>query len=1287
MDNPAHGLLLPITVRQVLAGGLNPLDAVVLFADLAGYSRFCADLIEGDARGAEAVGRMLNRLTQQFADTINSHGGSVLAFAGDATMALWPLSSAACRQALACADGLHAAAAAAMAKQPLPLKICIDAGRLTIADIGLGDAGRRVLAQGEAIDRIGSSVASVAPGKTGVSNSFLAALADPALPPSSRAETIRQLNGPFEATRAVVPVAPACDATPYIAAPIVRLLTGSTRDWLAEFRRATILFVTLPVLPESQIPAVLEKLAVPIAATNGVVLQILTDDKGLVLLAVWGLATNTHADDASRAVMAASGMQPMLREVGGGAGIAGGKVWTGLLGGAAEQQYAVVGDPVNRASALSRAARGELRIDKLTADAVAGRFDLRPAAPIRTKGDAKPQPVFCDPVEKSATSHTGSAMVGRTAEIAAVLQHLSHPGAVVTLHGEAGIGKSRLTAYLRQEIVQRGQPLRIATADSLRRSTAFHIWPPIFAGLLEKTPVSSLEQHPPLAGRLALLNPVLAEDQPETAELQRLDPATRGAVGREAIAEAAAQLWPDPPGVLVIEDAHWLDSASWLVLTDLRRKRPELSLLLVTRGNDTATLPREAVALLGQPEAVTVALGPLSIDETASLAATTLGVQHLPPALVARIHARAEGHPLFTAELARSLRDRGIVQTASGRATVRLDERGIEAIVFPDGLDSVIAERIATLDPAVQLTVKAAAVLGRRFTAPALTAIRPGAGGTSATDAHLGAITATGLIETEGEDGFRFHHALIQETAHTLLLREQRIELHAAAARWLESDSQASAEQLPVIAQHWSAAEDHDRAMDRYDRAATQARATGAQAEVVEFIARALDHAGKATTAPAKQRVGRWHYLSGNALRELGYYRRGLDELRRAIGLLDRPMPVSTAGNLVRCVSEFARLKLPRRKVATQSRDDALLVASAMHRLSEISYEHDEIPQTLAGLLAGLNKAERAGGDSPELARLLMGAAFAGMAAPWAIDSLAYRDRSLAIAERLDDPALWSWVLFIAANLDFGRGEFESARGYLVRGVPICDQAGEIKNWYSTVATLGNVLRVEGRLTEGHTQDEILLERALDRGMVLAEVWAITALAKGNVLLNRFDELDACIERMDAIFADPANVREGSTDNYMTVHLARAGSHIGAGRYDEALASLEETVRLLATVKSPAVFGMEPVTMVSDMVAFLARNGFASERLLPVQKTIVAYAKKLAAPYAAARGKLLLALGDLEVLNGRPEKARQSWEKAQTAAQERRTPYDEAGAWQRLGNPRAGEILASLGVPRPIIWD
>jgi len=1285
MDNSSLAPLLPIAMRQVLAGGTNPFDAVVLFADLAGYSRFCAELIEHDARGAEAVGRMLNRLTQQFAEAINGHAGSVLAFAGDATMALWPLSDATCRQALACADALHAIAAATMAK-PLPLRIFVDAGAVKVFNLELGEAGRRILAQGKPLDRIGTYAARVTTGHTGASTEFLTALADPAIPPRG-GEGVHQLAGPFPPIRAAALAAPACDATPYIASQIARLLSGNMRDWLAEFRRATILFATLPPLPESRLAAVLEALAGPIAAANGIVLQILTDDKGLVLHAVWGLATNTHADDASRAVLAAMAMRSVLREVGGGAGIASGKVWCGLLGGPAEQQFAVIGDPVNLASALSRVAPGELRIDAQTAESVAARFALSPAAPILTKSDRTPRPVFCDPIEKIVSTTGATALVGRAGELAQALELLSKTGAVVSLIGEAGIGKSRMTARLREELVASGQSLHTTAADSLRRASPFHAWPAVFASLVTEAALATLEDLPALAGRLPLLNPVLLEALPDTEALRQLDPGTRGALARDAIGEAAARLWPDPVGVLVVEDAHWLDSASWLVLADLRRKRPDLALLLVTRGSDPESLPREAVALLNLPEASEIRLGPLSPEEAGTLAADTLGVRDLPPALVRRIHDRAEGHPLFTAELARSLRDKGLVQTVAGRATVRLDESGIEAINFPDGLEAVIAERISMLDPSIQLTVKAASVLGRHFSVQALAAIHPALSASTSTEAHVDAMAASGLIETDTGSGFRFHHALIQETAHSLLLREQRIALHAAAARLLEAEGAMKPETVPLVAQHWSVAEEHDRAMDGFERAADHARTIGSHAEVVEFISRALDHGARARSAPQPARVGRWHYLSGNSLREMGYYRRGVDALRTSISLLDKPMPASGAAAVFRSIKELARLKLPRRPVARGSREDALLVAGAMHALSEISYEHDDIPQTLASLLAGLNKAERAGGDSAELTKLLMGCAFIGLSAPWAIDALAYRDRSLAMAARLDDPSLWSWVLFIAGNFEFGIGDFGSAHEYLNRAIPICEETGEIKNWYSAVASLGNVLRVEGRLHDSQAQDQILLGRALDRGMVLAEVWAWTALSKSNAMLNKFDDLDACIARMEAIFADPANVREGSTDNYMTLHLARAAAASAAGRDTEALSALNETVRLLATLKNPAIYGMEPITMVTDMLARLARRGIPPRTLVPAQTKIIAYAKRLAAQYPTARGKLMLARGDLHALSGRHDRARREWTMAQMQAEAMRTPYDEAGAWHRLGGPRAMEVLAGLGVPRPFLWE
>lgn len=1296
--------LVPAVVRRLLSDGAllhgpKELGVVALFSDVTGYSRICADLVAHDPRGAEAVGRLMNGLTGAMADAVHLHGGSVLALVGDALIAVWTpeekdKASAACLAAQ-CAEALHAIAAV----QPMPggtlrLRIALDTGLVRFADLALTGGRQVVHAGGAMMDNLGQLFLTLGPGETGATDAVAGLLGLP------QKGGLHRVTQSFGGALPRLPPVPEPPLDRHVAPTTATLVTASGRTWLAEFRLAQILILHLRETGTRDLPPAFAALSTPIAATGGEVLSAVTDDKGLVVVAVWGLAMSAHEDDADRAVHAALAIAAALPDLGlqFGLGLARGKVFAGLVGGAAEQAYTIVGDAVNLASALATRSKGEVLADAATATAASGRFHMTSAAPIQTKGDRTARAVFCDPVEIDAGTAEPSApgLIGRARELAFLTGIMAAPRAptdrapVLVASGEAGIGKSRLASELQQVARDRGLFWTATATDSLRRAVAHHAWRPVMVALLGPSPGARLAdlaaRHPGLADHLPLLNPILPAPLPDTPATAAMEPETRASLAREAMADALAALLPDPPGFLCIEDAHWLDSASWQLLADLRRRRADLGWVLLTRPLEPTSLPREAAALLRQADTTTLALGPLGPEDTARLAAQVLGVPDLPAPLVRRIHDRAEGNPLYVIELARALRDRGLIQISGGLATVRLDEAGIDGIVFPEGLDGVIAERIALLDPGLQLSLKSAAVLGRAFDLDGLAAVRPSQTDLPVLAAQLERLSASGLVEPH-TSGFRFVHALIEACAYGQLLRDQAADLHRAAAHWSESQGASPA----ITAQHWSQAGDHDRAQWGLAEAARAAAASGALSEAVEFVGRALTHARQAARPLDRREVGALHYLAGNAQRELGYYRKGAESLQASIALLHRPVPHSTLGKVGASVGALARLRLGRpRPVATAARGDVLTLAAALHSLSEISYEHGDIPLTLSSLLTGLNQAQRAGGDSPELAKLLMGAAFVGLSAPWALDPMATRTRAMEMAARLDEDRLWSWILFIAANFELALGNCAEGMALAGRCVPICIRSGEVKSWYTTVATQGNIRRVEGRLHESQMHDHELLGIATDRGLLLAEVWARTALVKSHALLNQFDALDEELARLTAIFAVPANVTEGSTDNYMTLHLGYALSHTAANRKDAALASLQETARLLDTMKSPGIYGMEPASLMSGMVRLWAGRGADPVLLARVLKVVLAYAGRLKASYPGARAKALLVKGDLSALQGGTARAQSFWEQARAEATARGLLQDEAEAGRRLGGAhldRAGAILASLNLPWPVLWD
>lgn len=1331
---PASATLVPIYMRQRLASEHDALlvgrtqCGVVLLADLVGYSGICASLVETRSRSAEEIGDFLNLLFELMADCIARHGGSLMTIAGDAAISIWPAAAdddldGALAQALAC--GLELQRIASRQRDPIlapvRLQVSVAAGSVWVADVALGADRRHLHAAGPVLEDLATLGTLSGPGKVVVPMALRARLGEyvvgkadgagfivtgmdvSAIPPADRSDAFSS-----DAT---------CHISNYIAPSMATLVMAEDRRWLAEFRRVTVLFLSIEGFSASMSDAAerLNRLfygtGAAIDATDGQVLQAINDDKGLLVQAAWGLAINTHEDDAARCIMAAIKAQEDILELGFGcrAGIATGKVFAGLIGHSQYCQYVVLGDAVNRASALSRLPDDGLQADTPTVEAAAGRFIFSAPVEVALKGWSKPWAVHTDPQEQITERVEDHAFVGRGQEMRAIRRLVDdrdgEAAPILLIEAEAGMGKSRLAGQVRTILTDRGLRPLDAAGDVLRRTTGLHVWRAIFFRLIGDTPQAShlatlVADDPVLAGRLPLLNPVLPQDLPDTPETRGLDTATRGRLLVETVAEVAARLLRDGTDWLVIEDAHWLDSSSWLVLSEVRRRLPGLTLLLVARPLDRAALPREAAAMLQEPSLVEMPLEALPPWESAELAAAVLGVTDLPGDLARLIHNRAEGHPLYVKELTLSLRDRGIIRTRGQHCSVRLGENGIAAIEFPDGVEGVVADRISTLDPAVQLTLKAAAVAGRGFDLLQLGAIRPGGLETEKLSAHIRAILRTGLIETRPKraNRFRFHHAIIQDTAHSLLVRDQKIELHRAAARWMELQGDAE-NAAPVIAFHWSNAEEHDSAVEWYERAAYGASEGNAPAEVVEFTSRTRDHAECASGTFGAGRRGRWLYLEGNALMALGYYRRGADTLRAAIALLDSPMPTGKAGAIWCSLREFVRLKIGVRtaSIPPEKREEALMVAEALRALSEITYQHGDIPQTLAGALYALNLSERAGGDSPVMAKILMGSAFLGLSAPWAMDSIEYRDRALAMCERLDDDMTWSWVLFVAGVFEMGQGNLPAAQTYLGRCPPVCERVGEWKNWFSSMANYGNALRVEGRIAASQAVDKRLLEVALDRGNVLAQVWSRTAIAKNHAYLGEFDALDDCLERMEVLFATPENVTEGSTDNYMTLHLAHACARVRAGREADALVSMAEVARLFDSMASPGIYGMEPVTMMCDLIEVMRLRKADKVTLAAVMRSTTDYAARMARQYPGARAKLAYAKGDRAAMADQPRRAARFWEAARSEAATRGLFLDEAQSALRLAHrarrsdasalrARADCILRDLDLAKPPLW-
>ena len=315
--------------------------------------------------------------------------------------------------------------------------------------------------------------------------------------------------------------------------------------------------------------------------------------------------------------------------------------------------------------------------------------------------------------------------------------------------------------------------------------------------------------------------------EPEAAKrLAELSPEALQYRTFEVVREVIARLTKTGPLAVVFEDLHWADATSLQLLERLFGDTEGTALLLVLTSRLERDHPwwrAKEDAARQLPHRVTdLTLEALSGDAGRELLHALVGDGTLPDDVERRILEPAEGNPFFLEELIRSLVDAGAVTH---------DEQGWRFVhdvplEVPPTVEKVILARIDRLDAGARDALVAASVLGRQFGLPLLEAVVEGEDG--AVRQSLLDLMRLDLVR-EGrrwpEPEYRFKHALIQEAAYRTLVTVDRNRLHREAATWLESRYEGREEEVAgLLAHHWLAADDEDKAVTYLTIAGDRAR-------------------------------------------------------------------------------------------------------------------------------------------------------------------------------------------------------------------------------------------------------------------------------------------------------------------------------------------------------------------------------------------------------------------------------------------------------------------------------
>lgn len=1331
----------------------DEVPCALLFADISGFTRLTERLAAKGPVGAEELTLALNSYFGDLIQIVDDYGGDVLKFAGDALVAVFEdrMSGAHLRDAAGRAAAASLTIQRKMENFPevegtkLSLKIVLVAGDLRIMHLG-GVFGRcEMLIVGDPLKEVGTADKVAGPGDIIASSSFFRRV--DSLVESTQVDdghhrivALRQRDeedfetsrgsGQQELVDAPFRVSSVAAMRGYIPAAIYARLAAGQTDWLGELRKVAVLFVNLPGFGRETPITDAQRLMVALQRTvyqfEGSLNKMSVDDKGVSMLAGFGLPPVAHEDDAARAVGCAQALHSRISELGWtcSLGVASGRIFCGAYGNDQRREYTMIGDTVNTAARLMQAAQGHILCDQTTWREAESRFEFETLEPVRMKGKSEPVPIYRPLARRTQNAYRADeriTVIGRKVEVKLFNEQLkrfldTRESCIFYVEGEAGVGKSHLVDYFEQLAEDAGCRVLYDGGDAIERSTAWFGWRSVITGVIGvedqrlepewltralRDRFELSDETMRLAPLLSSVLPVVWPDNDWTAQMSG---AIRATNVNELLSELISQAARQEPLVISLEDIHWFDSASLALLNNLA-SRSEPVLIITDARPMTSPIPREIESLLKSPVTRHLKLDDLSTDEAVQMARHLLEVRALPESVENLVSRRSHGNPLFVEELTLMLRDSGTLEVSGGTARLVGDLDEFREQHAADSLASVIVNRIDTLTPSEQLVVKVASAIGYEFPYAMLRDIFPVEAERSGIRDCLESLCEKHVLEvTEGrtELEYEFRNRTLRDVAYNLVLQKHRIELHTALGEWIEDQySDELAPHFPMLAEHWLHAGDLTRAVDYLAKAGHAALQNSANREAARFYRKALKLEPELEERIDSLERARWERRYGEALYRHGEIVLALNHLREALKLLGHPDPESLIGaslsSGMELVGQLSRRLRSRMFGKPAGRPSEALIESvrAYERLFEIHYMRNDLVGNTLAAFRSLNLAERYG-SCPELSRSYASTSVITSSMMLYNAADRYVARGSRIAEKSGDLPSVAYVKAIGSIHYIATGNWEAARQILDEAIPLCSKIGDRRRWSEATALLMNLTSWSGEWNTLLDNAEKLKHAAEAENVSQLIFWAIGWMMwvnsardpEGQTSREAEADLEAWIRNDEEMpLADEVLARGG----LLMPRLRR-------GEWESAVAIANEIETVLGNAQPVAIYLLPAYCAMADLYYALAASGYESAlikqkevrrrlRLMHFRIQVFSLLIPISSPLR------YLSAGRRLILKGRTNKARRVLEKGIARGESLRIPYfvamlktELAGIAESEGDSllaEAHELLRQLGVESP----
>ncbi|HEX7976466.1 MAG TPA: adenylate/guanylate cyclase domain-containing protein [Anaerolineales bacterium] len=1117
--------------------------------------------------------------------------------------------------------------------------------------------------------------------------------------------------------------------------PDARSSQPETPAYADERKLVTVLFADIsgftalsektdPEVIRGQINAWFTHLVPVIQNFGGTVEKFIGDE----IMAFFG-APVAHENDAELGLLAALGLMKNLEEFNAQKsvkfkihiGVNTGLVVSGKIGAPGQQQYGVTGDAVNLASRLANLAEGgQIFAGPDTYRLTAPLFDFKMMEPTRIKGKAEPVPVYqligvqARPgrVRGLETRGVHSPLVGRQAELATasscVDRLLRGEGGILSIIGEAGLGKSRLVAELHAETLRRtGQPPIWLEGQTLSFGQMISYWP--FKKILfhwagisdqdgEEAAWLKLESSTrELFGEQAVdLLPFIASllgMEVRDEYVQRVQYLDNEAMGKQillAMLRFFERLAAQHPTVLEFEDLHWMDASSAALLEKLLPLVETAPLLVIGISRPVQESPAgrlRAVLQDSHPDRYReIRLSPLTEAESKELIGNLLEIKEAPQVDKA-ISAKAEGNPFYIEEVIRTLIETGAVKRDATARRWQTTAK-VESIKIPDTIQGVILARVDALEEPVKQVLRVAAVIGRSFLYRVLKAV---CGTNGQLDDDLTKLKQIELINQKqpaAELEFVFNHTLAHEAVYESILLQTRRELHTRVGQAIEAlFTDRLDEFYGLLAYHYARAEQWEKAQAYLVKAGDQAGRVAADAE-------ALSHYRQAMEAYGRVFGDRWDPLEravlerkiGEALMRRGENTSALETFELALAHLGKPVHGTKSAIRQAILFEiatqaahrmFPRLYEPRTggEFSQKVVEEARLYFDMGTITARVNQE-----QFLFDVLRGLNFAEQ----KKYAHGVCRGAAGFGLICDFIpIFKLAqfYHRQAVHLAEQMQNPVSLG-IAYFGLGLDQAiQGKYTPAEESCLRSAQYFLEAGEITRWGLTVETLGQVLIYEDKFQQALAYAEDMIRIGQESAGT-----EMLCICNGRMLQGmverRMEQTEAAVTHLqEAIELASAN------PDYYTLTFAAGElglTHLGQGRLEQALEALEigqqtsKDHKIRGNALSPVYHGLAQAYLLSVQRSSLSERKVWLQRAGQACRTAIGQGKA----FLGGMPEAMRLQGRYEWLAGQPNAALSWWQRSLASAEQMGMGYELAMTYleigQSTGEPAQVEIAKSL---------